>query len=892
MKIKFKIDYRATWGQNLYVCGSVPELGAWDESKALLLSCYNFSKWFGSIDIKDDETSIQYYYLLKDGDIVIRKEWGEPRTVLLEKTKNFYFSDMWREVPQQEFLYTSAFSDSFFAQKFDKKQPQYFEKSILVRVYCPYANKGQEVIMCGESDMLGNWYPAGSLKLTPTGPGEWETVIDAHKINLPLEFKLAVYDKKNKVVMHWEYGENRALRPLNSAMNGQVVKAITFDYRFGWMNWRAAGVAIPVFSLRSEDSFGVGEFSDLKKMVDWAVKTGQKVIQILPINDTTITHTWTDSYPYNAISIYALHPLYLGLKQFPLKDKKLFDKYTKQATTLNNLKEVDYQSVISLKWNYFRDLFNETGQETLNSKDFLLFFQTNREWLFPYACFSYFRDLYKTANYTLWKLFTKYDKEKLEKFVESDSSAKQTVEMLYFIQYLLHIQLLDVKNYAHQKGVVLKGDIPIGISRDSVDAWVEPHLFNLDTQTGAPPDDFSITGQNWGFPTYNWDEMAKDGYKWWTKRFKKMADYFDAYRIDHILGFFRIWEIPLHSVQGLLGYFSPALPYSVDDIRYGGMWFDDYRMTNPYIHEHFLHDFFGNYTQEVIETYLNPISWQRFELKEFCSTQVKIKQLFEGKNDNKSNILRNGLYGLCNEVLFIKDKKEPDKYHPRITAQFTHSYLDLDESTRNAFNRLYDNFFYHRHSDFWRIQAMKKLPVLISSTRMLVCGEDLGMIPDCVPQVMDELQILSLEIQRMPKESTQTFVNLNTIPYRSVCSTSTHDMAPIRAWWKENRVLTQRFYNEILWKQGTAPEECSTELCYQILINHLNSPAMLTILPLQDWLSMDAKIRRPNPDEERINIPADPNHYWRYRMHLTLEELNNQKEFNNKIHFMLSESGR
>jgi len=891
MKINFKIDYRASWGQNLYVCGSAPELGAWDESKALLLSCYSFSKWYGNIDI-DNATTLEYYYLVKDGNITIRKEWGDPRSIQLDKSKSFYQVDIWRDIPQQEFLYTSAFSDSFFAHTVSNKKPKYFKNTILLKVHCPYAGKGQEVVMCGESDILGNWYPANALKLTPVGDGDWEVALDAREIKMPVEFKLAIFDKASKAMTHWEYGENRVLRPVSSDMNGEVVKTTTYEYRFGWMNWRAAGVAIPVFSLRSKDSSGVGEFSDLKKMVDWAVKTGQRIIQILPINDTTITHTWTDSYPYNAISIYALHPIYLGLKQFPLKDKKLHDKYVKQASKLNALSELDYEKVLTLKNEYMRDLFNETGQETLASEGFKKFFETNKEWLFPYACFSYFRDLYHTANYRRWDLFKKYDKKELESFIESDSAVKHTVQMLYFVQYLLHIQLLEVKEYAHTKGVVLKGDIPIGISADSVDAWVEPHLFNLDTQTGAPPDDFSVNGQNWGFPTYNWDEMAKDGFQWWTKRFRKMADYFDAYRIDHILGFFRIWEIPLHSVQGLLGYFSPALPFTTDEIKYGGMWFDEYRMTSPYIHEHFLPEFFDGYVQEVIDTYLNPISWQRFELKEFCNTQVKIKKLFEGKTDDKSNIIKNGLYGLCNEVLFIRDKREPNKFHPRITAQFTYSFRDLDEGAKSAFNRLYDNFFYHRHNEYWRIQAMKKLPSLISSTHMLVCGEDLGMIPECVPAVMEELQILSLEIQRMPKESSKTFENLSTIPYRSVCTTSTHDMAPIRAWWKENRQTTQRFYNEVLWKTGLAPEDCTPELCYQILANHMNSPAMLAIIPFQDWLSMDGKLRKPNAEEERINIPANPQHYWRYRMHMTLEELLGARTFNNRVQTMLKNSGR
>jgi 4-alpha-glucanotransferase len=322
------------------------------------------------------------------------------------------------------------------------------------------------------------------------------------------------------------------------------------------------------------------------------------------------------------------------------------------------------------------------------------------------------------------------------------------------------------------------------------------------------------------------------------------------------------------------------------------MWFDESRMTRPYIHEHFLEDVFGEYSAEVIERYLHAISRQRYEQNEDCNTQVKIKTLFAGKDDIKSLCIRDGLYRLCNEVLFIRDKREPAKYHPRITAQHSYSYKDLDDAAKDAFNRLYDDFFYRRHTQFWRDEAMKKLPALISSTSMLVCGEDLGMVPECVPAVMHELQILSLEIERMPKEMNVLFNNLAALPYMSVCTSSTHDMSPIRLWWKEDRAITQKYYNEVLRKQGEAPEECTAELCRQIISNHLNAPSMLTILPLQDWLSMDDNLKRPNAEEERINVPAISHHYWRYRMHLTLEELMKATDFNRHVESMISDAGR
>ncbi|MBD8389892.1 4-alpha-glucanotransferase [Dysgonomonas sp. BGC7] len=890
MRVKLHINYYTNWGQTVHVCGSSSSLGGFDENKSLEMIYSPGSQWSVEFETSDDDA--EYFYLIKDHSKTIRREWGR-RYLKTKGVDLLDVKDTWKNAPQQKFLYTSGFSGSFFYHDDDNKL-KYNKNSILLSVNCPYVNKDQILILCGDSKELGNWEPEKALHFSPTKYGIWQLVINKTWIKSPQEYKLAIYDTVAKTVVHWEEGINRILYPVSVAAKseGTSVFVESLDYWYGWINWKTAGVAIPVFSLRSEDSFGIGEFSDLKKMIDWAAVTNQKIIQVLPVNDTTNTHTWTDSYPYNAISIYALHPIYLGLKSYPLKDKALFDKYKKEAEALNQLKDTDYEKVYSLKQSYIADLYNESGKNVLESKEYLSFYKHNEEWLFPYACFSYLRDQHKTSDFLKWKTSKKYNKKKLQKLVETESTVRDAINLHCFVQYLLHEQLLEVKEYAHRHNVILKGDIPIGISRCSVEAWTEPHLFNMDVQTGAPPDDFSFFGQNWGFPTYNWEEMAKDGYQWWIKRFRKMADYFDAYRIDHILGFFRIWEIPLSSVQGLLGYFSPALPLSVNEIQSAGMWFDDFRMTHPFIHESFLGDLFGEYTQEVIDAYLHPIAWQRYELKESCNSQVKIKEIFNGLSGQKNDRIRDGLYGLCNEVLFIRDKHDPEKFHPRITAQYSYSYKYLDEGAKYAFNRIYNDYFYNRHNQYWRDQAMKKLPPLISSTSMLVCGEDLGMVPESVPSVMNELQILSLEIERMPKARNVMFNNLQNLPYLSVCTTSTHDMAPIRAWWHENREVTQAYYNQVLWKQGPAPEDCSADLCRHILMNHLNSPSMLVILPLQDWLSVDDKLKRSVAEEERINIPAISQHYWRYRMHITLEELIASAEFNENVRNMIKSSDR
>ncbi|MDE6136090.1 MAG: 4-alpha-glucanotransferase, partial [Muribaculaceae bacterium] len=638
-------------------------------------------------------------------------------------------------------------------------------------------------------------------------------------------------------------------------------------------HWKGAGVAIPVFALRSNDDFGVGDFYDLKKMIDWAAATGQRFVQILPINDTTMTHTWMDSYPYNANSTFALHPMYLRLSELgTLADKKRRAHYEALGKELNALEQIDYERVNAGKIAFFHEIFAQEGADTLASADYKSFLEANRSWLLPYAAFCVLRDRFGTPDFTQWPDgFDRYDAARIERFA-ADNAAD--MDYVCYLQYHLDKQMRHVAAYARERGVAIKGDIPIGISRTSADAWQSPELFNMDSQAGAPPDDFSVLGQNWGFPTYNWEVMARDGYAWWKARFSKMSEYFDAYRIDHVLGFFRIWQIPMDAIHGLLGIFNPALPFTSDELCSGY----DFRInpdlhTRPYIMDWFLGDFFGELTDRVRNEYLVAEGYGRYRLKSEVDTQRKVADLFAGAADDASKRIRDGLMGLIDNVLFIEDPVERGKYHPRISAQHSYVYRSLNDYEKWCFDRLYNDFFYRRHDAFWHEKAMQKLPPLTGATDMLVCAEDLGMIPHCVPSVMHELEILSLEIQRMPKDPNTEFGNTAAYPYFSVCTTSTHDMGGIRQWWEEDRAATQRFYNQVLHESGQAPYFAEPWVCERIVRRHLESPSMLCILPWQDWMSIDGDLRRHDPREEQINVPANSRHYWRYRMHMKLEDL-------------------
>jgi len=894
MKIRFLINFYTVWGQSVYITGSLPELGAYDRASAKVMQHTGDGNWTLELNLPDIPVDFEYRYFIRSGEEFVFEEWQQNHCQnITDVHQNYLLIDYWQNHPQNTVFYTSAFYKSWFAHPCDKfERIIKSRKKLCIKVFASNIERGKSIAILGNQAELGNWEPEKALIMACDHFPEWTVELDANQLSFPVEYKFCIIEDENKSIIEWEKGENRVMA-IPSVNENETCIVSGLQFRKDSIEWKCAGTVIPVFSLRSETGFGIGDFGDLNKFVDWLKLTSQKILQILPVNDTTQTHTWMDSYPYNAISIYALHPIYLNLNamgELNSIERKMF--YENKRAVLNALEEIDYEQVDVFKWMFFRELFDQEGNKTLQSPDFLSFFEKNKEWLIPYSAYSHLRDKYHTCDFRLWKGFSRYDKETVEKLCHPDKAHYSEIALYYYLQFHLHKQLSEAKEYANSKGIVLKGDIPIGISKTSIEAWKEPEFFNTQYQTGAPPDDFSVTGQNWGFPTYHWEQMEADHYRWWKKRFRKMSDYFDAFRIDHILGFFRIWEISDYSVQGLLGWFSPALPFSEEEINNSGFDFRMERFTNAHINEQFLPELFGEYTQEVKHAYLNRTSSRHFALKEKFNTQIKIKAHFLEKDDNKSRIIQNGLFAVCNEVLFIRDKQQPNHYHPRISAFNSYIYKELNNSDRYAFDYLYWHYFYQRHNEFWKERGYNKLAPLISCTDMLACGEDLGMIPQCVPEVMHKLHILSLEIERMPKESNREFADLNHLPYLSVCSTSTHDMPTLRMEWKENPAKTQRYYNEVLKREGDAPEDCTPDICEQIIINHLRTRSMLVIIPLQDWLSIDGEIRRKDESCERINIPANSQHYWKYRVHLNLETLMNSGKLNEKITDLIMQTQR
>lgn len=884
MKISFNIDYRTNWGESVYLVSDIFGLAG------LKLNLESGQRWTAMVDVPDDTSVFEYRYQVRHDNGNVKNEWGPAHRFERGRSACLHrIYDRWQDQPWDKPYYASSFTDCINRRPSPSREDRSAKGHITFRVSAPMVSPDCVLALSGASESMGAWDVRKARVMSDARYPLWSVTVDAADIKPGTEYKFVILNS-DLDVRAWEGGANRTVDFQPAPDEVSVVDGMRFINPLAL--WRGAGTAIPVFSLRTEEDFGVGDFYDLKKMVDWCVSTGQRFLQILPINDTTMTGTWVDSYPYKANSCFALHPMFLRPEAMGLlADKTRREYYDKLRDELNALPEVDYERVNRGKIEYFREIFAQEGKRVLASDDYKKYVSRNSKWLLPYAAFCTLRDINGTACFSRWGEYAVYDKKKVDRFIAEHADE---IDYVCYLQYNLDKQMQEVHEYAKAHGVALKGDIPIGISRDSADAWTDPRLFNLDCQAGAPPDDFSVMGQNWGLPTYNWEEMARDGFAWWKARFRNMAQYFDAYRIDHVLGFFRIWQIPMSAIHGLLGIFNPALPYSVDELRYNyDFWIDIDLQTTPYIMEHFLTDFFGPYTDEARERFMHKFSPGRYKLNPEFATQRQVADYFATQpKDEKNTRLCNGLLGLIDQVLFIEDPVEKGKFHPRISAQYTYIYRSLNDYERWCFDRLYNDFFYRRHNDFWYGKAMWKLPPLIDSTNMLTCAEDLGMIPNCVPAVLSNLEILTLEIQRMPKDPNVEFGNTWSYPYYSVCTTSTHDMGGIRVWWEEDRGRTADFYHNVLHHHDEVPYFAEPWICREIIELQVKSPSMLCILPLADWLSMDAELRRENPAEEIINVPANPQHYWRYRMHLTLDELRSAADFNRRLRDIITNSGR
>eukprot|EP01100_Stratorugosa_tubuloviscum_P003351 TRINITY_DN180_c0_g3_i2.p1 TRINITY_DN180_c0_g3~~TRINITY_DN180_c0_g3_i2.p1 ORF type:complete len:938 (-),score=374.84 TRINITY_DN180_c0_g3_i2:53-2866(-) len=908
VSVSFKIGYRCDYGFRVAITGSPTELSSWKLFRPLNLEFGN-TQWAITLSLPKTTFELEYKYLIiDDGGNAIRWEEGQNRKLNLCSfaDSTIEIRDFWHGKKHgNDFVYsTAAFRDVIFRnvpdtnlQSFDLNISDDL-KQIKFCIWQQQIDQNFDLFITGGTREIGNWDLTKSTKMrrflsTDGKTIHWEGIIKIPIENIPFEYKyVAICSKTNKIL--WEDGGNRYFdidrQPLAAARSLFIINDQGF---INPVPWRGVGVAIPVFSLRSSDSVGSGEFPDIKKFVDWSLESGLHLIQILPVNDTRVHGSWWDSYPYSSLSVYALHPIYLGLFELhnQLKElggipKNLLEDIHFQQKNLEiedgKFCPLKYEETLNFKiaitkkiWQFYQPKFENSSATAKIVLDYQKFCTDESEWLLPYSVFCALKEKFNTPYFDQWPKYNTITFKEVEELSGKESDIYSNFSFNCFIQFCLFEQLNDAANYAASKRVVLKGDLPIGVDPLSVDVWINPHLFRKQVSVGAPPDAFSDDGQNWGFPAYDWEAMQREDYHWWRERLRIMAKFFHAFRIDHILGFFRIWEISRSCVGGLIGRFNPSIPIWKHEIEDLG-WWDINRLINPYIRlYHFQKEFPQNY-QQIISLFFDEYEKFCFKFKDFCNTEIKLSEAIDNATviSNKDET-KNKLIGFMRNVILIVDEEDlsNNKFYPRIKLFNTDSYHSLPDFLKKSLYDLYISYFYQRQDAEWRAKAMQKLPMMMTTTDMLVCGEDLGMIPDCVQGVLDELSLLGLRVQRMPKEETLLYDLPYTYSYLTVCTPSVHDTSTLRGWWEEDKTGTQTFYNSFLNRSGTAPTFCEADIVKQILQSHFDSQSMLTIICLQDFFALTSTLRLSNPNDERINIPAIRHHYWRYRMQLTIEEL-------------------
>lgn len=874
MKLYFHINFHTKIGESL-------QIKILEDDKAEKIHPLNSNGnggWEVEIDFFSKKLSY-VYQVVDENNQLLNQEFAEHTLSLPHNYQEFQIFDSWNN---------KNFPENYLNNKILKNKLHSFQKekvSILKKhthlfvMEAPLYHQNWRLVLIGNTASLGNWDYEKAIPMQQTEFGRWEVAVEIPETEL-IQYKYGILDEQSGKVLNLENGENRWTF-YNTEKNILQVVADHY-YKFsGSEMYHAAGVAIPVFSLRSEKGFGVGEFSDLKALGNWAKETHLGIIQILPINDTTANHTWTDSYPYAAISVYALHPQYLSLDDLEYKlPEKLLKIYQQEKSALNALSLIDYERMISKKWEFIRAIFGQHKNDILQDKNFKKFIKDNEFWLVPYAAFCVLRDQNKTPDFENWKTHKKYISGKVSVFFNEKNKNYSEVMLHAWVQYQLHLQLSDAVNHLHNLGISIKGDLPIGIYRHSVEAWTEPELFGMDFQAGAPPDQFTDEGQNWGFPTYNWEAMKNDGYRWWKNRFHALEKYFDAMRIDHILGFFRIWRMPISATQGILGYFYPALPITKEELVQKHIPFDRTRYCTPFINDEILWNIFKEHSDHIKKDFLKVNDHHTYSFKEEFDSQRKLKTYFDQHPDDA---VAEKLISLAANVLFLIEEKDgTEVYHPRFNLYKTDSYQYLSDDEKTKLYDLYHDYFFNRQNELWYHSAMEKLPMILNATDMLICGEDLGMVPDAVPVVMDQLGIIALKVQRMPSENILWY-DPKSVNYMNVVTASSHDSSTLRQWWHEDRTLTEQYFRDQLQQLGTTPWELHPKLAEIIMKQHLYNDAMLAIFPIQEFFATDHQLVNPNMDEERINNPAVFPHYWRYRMHLNVEDLATYQDFNVKI---------
>ena len=599
---------------------------------------------------------------------------------------------------------------------------------------------------------------------------------------------------------------------------------------------RLAGVAIPLFSLRRQGDAGCGDFAALEAFAPVAERMGMRIIQLLPLEDTTLYGDSRDSYPYRPLASTVLNPIYIAVDQLPpLKDQQLEQELRAEAEWLSAQKTFDYTQVWQLKrrwlWAsfteqadaspYFTDMINRYARLTDNNPS------SHRMPIWHYWVWMRMAlDLLPDLNREEWDFWDAMERVK-ELEAENKALVVRTGNFYAYCYMVAQRQMRRAVATLRQYGLSLMGDLTVGIDPHAADTIAYPGDFNKWLSCGAPPDYFSPDGQNWGIVTCRGNsEML------WQERFAYLERFYDYLRVDHVLGFFRMWSIPRDGRSGMLGYFIPSHRYSEERIAKLGL------------------------SETLRPEWIAPID------KPATTQEVLWVACIDGD------------------------------YVPRYDVASAEPFAMLSSDLQERLRAVCEEYYYSANEELWRKRGLERLSFMQKLTSIHLCAEDLGMVPQCVYPVLEELGILKLYVERMPKSAGIEFEAAPYFSEDSVSTTSTHDCAPLRLWWAEDAARSRRYYDYFLTDYGVPYDTTLTpELAEIIVRRHLESSSRLCILPLQDWLALSPEhCATVDPHSEQINDPSNPHHVWSYRMPIGVEQL--PDDWIRQLRQMISETHR
>ena len=925
--VRFRVKCHTNFGEELFLVGDCDELGNWQPSGAQqLFYDEQTDAWVGDVcfPLSTAARTIQYKYFLSGDVSDIRWEPEENHTIHLDVVSSPAYvevSDTFRWADPVMSVFTrTAFVDVITKRKYPLAPPRISPNAVLPNqisvnfsVMCPHVRRNQTLAIVGSCPELGEWEPENALPLADADFPLWSGALTVSRTSFPFEYKYVIYDKDEEDYI-WESASNRICHGITSNVVDTTYPAtiIASDWYVSpnAEMFKGMGIHCPLFSLRTAESCGIGQYSDVRRLVDMCRNIGATMIQLLPINDTTDKGDIHDSSPYKAISCFALHPIYINLLEIlPNLPSEIYNDILSRRCEFEQRREVDYLQVYRFKMDTLHRIYSKIEADLDQNKEFKLFCSENEEWLKPYALFCYLRDENGTSNFREWHEYSYVDADDIDQLAQD---YHDQILFNYWVQYVCDRQFKASREYATASGIVLKCEIPYGVQANSAECWAHRKLFNLDSCIGAPPDSIHSEGSNFNTPSYNWEEMRADNYSWWKLRLKRCSELFHAAQLDHILGFFRTWQIPVDiSVRSILGHYSPCNPLTREELESRGLWDID-RFVKPYVRFHTLQQKFQDEAANVAREYFTPRNVNPdddyYDFQERCNTELKMEELLNSTiwDEGKRNHYKSCLLQLLSNVILIQDPDDENKFYFRAEVTVEHveqtptgprifpspSWLELDMKQRQTILEMYQDYNFARQVGIWVKEAIPKLEMLQNSSNLLLFAQETCSISNQIGHEVESKSILSLTVPRFPADSKKPFEPTTEFPYMAQCQFSLPDTSTIRGWWEENKNATLAYWQEELEEEEEpAPEFCFTNVMNKIVKKNLESKSMWCVFLLQDLVNLFDRLRRQYPDEERIYSPTKKD-MWVYRYPWTLEELVNDYDWTNVIHNLVKETKR